>query len=801
MALQHQSYLSSAPSYPGLVNGHYGSDNGIGGHHGSDNGIGSTSWDDHYVQRGRSRSRNGRSRGGGGGDHRSTASSRAGGAGGGSRPRSADARPQYHKIRKDENTKVGSLRCLDRMILGGGGETASSSRSIGAGAAPPQYRQAAATAYSPSRASSGNYHRHGGSGEAHYNDNYASHQSSGRRDYNQHSLSPGRIQRSLSDEHHYHHQSGGGMVTTNELQHYESPGRRNLQNQHQSTHRQHRYQNNPDRYNLKYPLHPYSQHKFPSYHDYIRTGEDEPIVYGEIDSVTTGQSQQDLLAHHKNHELERRRKDRNIVNMPPDLLSSAENQQHQGYDDSNQGFTFREDGLQPAGSHEKPEDSHISYEKKTATKSPQRGGWRGLMKKRMVSSSTDSSSPNKQSSRWKNIIPSLSRSRSQSPGRNTNVASKSKPKPGVESKSLSKRDSIDYDQGPIDLDEVVSTAGSTDESDNNDLAVVGPPPTQRSALITSPTGETGPAANVTPDDKSARSPIQQAFSEEHKFDPYDLSHQKEPQQDTLNMSRSFDSPVSTPYPKPASPDSRKPPSYRQFQPKSRLAKYARSKQHQHREDYSAASTYKQFDPFTQGTDPVSTVTPSPTKSRDVTGAFPTLEEQNDNAIENTPQMKKGGPTKVSPTSVLDFDHGNSSNSTPTRGSIRWSENLDQSPTRTARYVERPKSILRSGRIRPDSINPNTPSDESIPSLPSTMNNGVGATFVDTNGRSLSPIEDEESSMPFDEPPRGRLTAKTKSTQSINARSFEKNLPREYQQAYMKESSVRSTMADTSGVSL
>jgi hypothetical protein len=135
-------------------------------------------------------------------------------------------------------------------------------------------------------------------------------------------------------------------------------------------------------------------------------------------------------------------------------------------------------------------------------------------------------------------------------------------------------------------------------------------------------------------------------------------------------------------------------------------------------------------------------------------------------------------------------------------SVRWKENLHQSPTPSQRNHcsrDRPKSILRRGRSRSDnSSNGDSPSDEatsittrslqisekhesSILGSPDTFG------FVDSRGYTLSPIPsafEEYGDHPSDErspehsPPRWKDS------------SFEKSLPPEYQQAFFKERAVR-----------
>lgn len=118
-----------------------------------------------------------------------------------------------------------------------------------------------------------------------------------------------------------------------------------------------------------------------------------------------------------------------------------------------------------------------------------------------------------------------------------------------------------------------------------------------------------------------------------------------------------------------------------------------------------------------------------------------------------------GPFKISPTSVTDINNA---------FSVRWSDNLSQSPTRTPNGSRRPKSILRASRLN----HSNSSDDYASVETPTIE-------FVDpTNGLSLSPIRQTHE--------RVEEMPKWMETDSM----LEKNVPHEYQQAFYQQSAVR-----------
>jgi hypothetical protein len=177
--------------------------------------------------------------------------------------------------------------------------------------------------------------------------------------------------------------------------------------------------------------------------------------------------------------------------------------------------------------------------------------------------------------------------------------------------------------------------------------------------------------------------------------------------------------------------------------------------------------------------------------------------------QSTPKPNYSPGTEVhkpSPTSVADLSNAN----------VRWSENLDQLPTPRREAADRkpkPKSILRNVRNRSENDSTECPTDETtprsekavrisnkpaekgqfVPDSPSAMgfvDGGHGSTmgFVDSHGRALSPIpshsQDELSMSQGDE--RKELPRWMDHTPS-----FEKNIPEEFQRAFLTENAVRS----------
>jgi hypothetical protein len=148
-------------------------------------------------------------------------------------------------------------------------------------------------------------------------------------------------------------------------------------------------------------------------------------------------------------------------------------------------------------------------------------------------------------------------------------------------------------------------------------------------------------------------------------------------------------------------------------------------------------------------------------------------------ISNSKIRRSDSPFKISPTSVTDIN---------SNFSVRWSDNLSQSPTRSPDdhrlREETPKSILRSNRLNQSISSDDYPSVET-PTI----------EFVDPrNGRSLSPIG----------PTKERLEEMPKWMETESG--FEKNIPKEYQQAFYQQSVVRhsnihSLLVSTSSFSL
>lgn len=159
-----------------------------------------------------------------------------------------------------------------------------------------------------------------------------------------------------------------------------------------------------------------------------------------------------------------------------------------------------------------------------------------------------------------------------------------------------------------------------------------------------------------------------------------------------------------------------------------------------------------------------------------------------------PTKAFGSPPKVSPTSVMDFNSANS---------VRWSDNLSQSPTSGIKasfnpsngraQEERPKSILRSGRLNVSG------SSDDYPNKPIAQFDPFGSPgsldFVDKNGRSLSPIRMGGS-------PSAATTGKARFMYEESNRNqwkkssssgFEKNIPAEYHRFFLEKQQVRPSL--------
>jgi hypothetical protein len=169
--------------------------------------------------------------------------------------------------------------------------------------------------------------------------------------------------------------------------------------------------------------------------------------------------------------------------------------------------------------------------------------------------------------------------------------------------------------------------------------------------------------------------------------------------------------------------------------------------------------------------------------------------------------------KSSPTSVMeDLNNNNSQNS----ANVRWSHNLNQRPTSPRRgtlAAERPKSILRrkfsrkGGSEQLLSSSEDCPSDETTPREKSVRisdqpddrgafisDSPSAMGFVDLHGRALSPIPGSNNSAEEEDTnnEQGGMP-KWMVEQQHNNPSFEKNIPEEFQRAFLKENAVRSSV--------
>jgi hypothetical protein len=155
--------------------------------------------------------------------------------------------------------------------------------------------------------------------------------------------------------------------------------------------------------------------------------------------------------------------------------------------------------------------------------------------------------------------------------------------------------------------------------------------------------------------------------------------------------------------------------------------------------------------------------------------------------------------KTSPTSVADIsNHTN----------VRWSDNLNQRPSAPRRTAERPTSILRKKRsdhfddcpsdestLRPEKAVRISDEPDDCGSFFSDAPSAMG--FVDSTGRILSPIpsrsldgsgsqDDDDEEGPSDE--NNELPNWMMASRSST--SFEKNIPEEFQRAFLTENAVR-----------
>ena len=132
--------------------------------------------------------------------------------------------------------------------------------------------------------------------------------------------------------------------------------------------------------------------------------------------------------------------------------------------------------------------------------------------------------------------------------------------------------------------------------------------------------------------------------------------------------------------------------------------------------------------------------------------------------------------------------------------VRWSDNLSQSPTNGIEgpynpsnrraQEERPKSILRSGRLNVSGSSDDNRNKEITQFDPFGSPGSID--FVDKNGRSLSPIR-------MGSPLAATTTGKTRSMYEDSNRTrwknnsssgFEKNIPAEYHRFFLEKQQVR-----------
>lgn len=153
------------------------------------------------------------------------------------------------------------------------------------------------------------------------------------------------------------------------------------------------------------------------------------------------------------------------------------------------------------------------------------------------------------------------------------------------------------------------------------------------------------------------------------------------------------------------------------------------------------------------------------------------------ATPSTPYGDKNSQKKTSPTSVM----GLSPN-------VRWCDDLEQQPTPRRSVVHRPKSILRSNRAWSSPVTNGTdlrahtmtrhvePYEEPVAKGQYIADNPSDIGFVGDDGRSLSPIDSFD--VERDEFQPGLIGS--------NASVFSRNIPSEFQQAFMGVSGVSNT---------
>lgn len=171
-----------------------------------------------------------------------------------------------------------------------------------------------------------------------------------------------------------------------------------------------------------------------------------------------------------------------------------------------------------------------------------------------------------------------------------------------------------------------------------------------------------------------------------------------------------------------------------------------------------------------------------------------------NNMEVVPATKEiGSPPKVSPTSVMELQNTNN---------VRFSDTIAQaSPSTNKLRRQRPKSILRTGRLNTSASSDDyqeravRPSAENTVSQFDPFGSPSSLDFVDRNGQSLSPIRVGNSPTTSGSGKSRSLFSETDNRlKQASSSGFEKNIPPEYHRFFVEKQRATTRLDDSDMIS-